>query len=35
VATGPFGLNELRAHQPDAVLADLADTDRVLAAIVG
>lgn len=35
VATGPFGLNELRAHQPDAILADLADTDRVLAAIVG
>lgn len=35
VATGPFSPGELRAHAPDAVLADLSDTDAVLAAILG
>jgi len=35
VATGPFGMAELAAHSPDAALADLSDTEAVLAAILG
>jgi phosphoglycolate phosphatase-like HAD superfamily hydrolase len=35
VATGPFSAEELRAHRPDAVLADLANTDAALRAILG
>ncbi len=35
VATGPYSLSELRAHQPDALLADLSDVDAALAAILG
>lgn len=35
VATGPFGLDELRAQDPDAALMTLADTDAVLDAILG
>ncbi len=35
VATGPFGVDELAAHGPDHVFADLADTDAVLRAILG
>lgn len=35
VATGPFSLDQLRAHGPDVALADLADTAAVLAAILG
>lgn len=35
VATGPFSVVELRAHQPDAVLPNLADTEAVLEAIFG
>mgnify|MGYP001043402494 CR=1 FL=1 len=34
VATGPFGIEELRAHAPDAVLRSLADTEAALAAIL-
>ena len=33
VATGPFSVSDLAAHQPDAVLADLSDLDAVIAAI--
>ncbi len=35
VATGPYALADLSAHAPDALLADLSDTDAVLAAILG
>lgn len=34
VATGSFGIDELRSHAPDAVLADLSDTDGVIRAIL-
>jgi phosphoglycolate phosphatase len=34
VATGPFRVEDLRAHTPDAVFADLTDTDAVIAAIM-
>jgi phosphoglycolate phosphatase-like HAD superfamily hydrolase len=33
VASGPYGVEELRAAGADAVLADLDDTERVLAAL--
>ncbi|MEF3272978.1 MAG: HAD hydrolase-like protein [Chloroflexus sp.] len=33
VATGPFTLNELAEHHPDALLPDLSDTAAVLAAV--
>jgi phosphoglycolate phosphatase-like HAD superfamily hydrolase len=35
VATGPFSVADLTAHQPDAVLADLSDLDAALTAILG
>lgn len=35
VATGPYTLDDLAAHQPDALLPDLNDTDKVVAAILG
>jgi phosphoglycolate phosphatase-like HAD superfamily hydrolase len=35
VATGPFSVADLTAHQPDAVLADLSDLDAALKAILG
>jgi phosphoglycolate phosphatase-like HAD superfamily hydrolase len=35
VASGPYGLDELAAAGADAVLADLRDTERVLAAVTG
>ncbi len=35
VATGPFGVEELRAHAPDAALSNLVDTEAALAAILG
>jgi phosphoglycolate phosphatase-like HAD superfamily hydrolase len=35
VATGPFTTDDLRTHQPDALLADLADTSATIAAILG
>lgn len=35
VATGWHTLDDLAAHAPDHVFADLSDTDRVLATIVG
>jgi phosphoglycolate phosphatase len=35
VATGPFDVEELTASEPDAVLADLLDTDAAVAAILG
>jgi phosphoglycolate phosphatase-like HAD superfamily hydrolase len=35
VATGPYSLADLSAHAPDAALADLSDTDAVLAAVLG
>lgn len=34
VATGPYPLAELLAHGPDVALADLSDTDAVVAAIM-
>ena len=34
VATGPFSVEELRAHGADAVLASLADTDAAIHAIL-
>jgi phosphoglycolate phosphatase len=34
VATGPYGVDELKATGADVVLADLRDTDRALAAIL-
>jgi phosphoglycolate phosphatase len=35
VATGPYRVEELEASGADAVLPDLRDTDRALAAILG
>lgn len=35
VATGSAGVDQLRAHQPTAVVADLADTRGVLALLAG
>lgn len=35
VATGPFPLDELMSHGPDAALPDLVDTERAVAAIIG
>jgi phosphoglycolate phosphatase len=35
VASGPFSVDQLRAHQPDAVLPSLADTRAALDAILG
>jgi phosphoglycolate phosphatase-like HAD superfamily hydrolase len=35
VATGPYSFDELQAHRPDALLADLSDTKTALAAILG
>jgi phosphoglycolate phosphatase-like HAD superfamily hydrolase len=35
VASGPFGVDELRAHGADVALANLADTEAVIAAILG
>jgi phosphoglycolate phosphatase-like HAD superfamily hydrolase len=35
VATGPYGVDELEATGADAVLPDLRDTERALAAILG
>jgi phosphoglycolate phosphatase len=35
VATGPFSMEELAAHRPDALLADLSDTAALLRAIAG
>jgi len=35
VATGPFSADALRAHAADLVLENLADTDAVIAAILG
>lgn len=34
VATGPFSVDDLAAHQPDAVFADLTDTEAVLKALI-
>ncbi|MGB9753401.1 MAG: hydrolase [Roseiflexus castenholzii] len=34
VATGPFSIEELRTHAPDAVLPSLADTGTAMAAIL-
>ncbi len=35
VATGPFSIEELQGHEPDALLPDLSDTERVVAAVLG
>jgi phosphoglycolate phosphatase len=35
VASGPFGAAELAVHNPDVVLATLADTEAAVAAILG
>ncbi|NOK62877.1 MAG: HAD family hydrolase [Chloroflexi bacterium AL-W] len=35
VASGPFSVEQLRSHNPDAVLSSLADTDAVLKAMLG
>ncbi|NJK81641.1 MAG: HAD hydrolase-like protein [Chloroflexaceae bacterium] len=35
VATGPYSLEELQAHEPDALLPDLADLPAVLHALFG
>ncbi|GAB4434803.1 MAG: HAD hydrolase-like protein [Chloroflexi bacterium OHK40] len=35
VATGPYPLDELLAHGPDAALPTLADTEAVVAAVLG
>jgi phosphoglycolate phosphatase-like HAD superfamily hydrolase len=35
VATGPFGVDELRAHGADAALESLSDTEAVVRAIMG
>jgi phosphoglycolate phosphatase-like HAD superfamily hydrolase len=35
VATGPYPLDELLSHGPDAALPDLGDTERAVAAILG
>ena len=34
VATGNYDLEALRSHQPDALFADLTDTDAVLEALL-
>ena len=34
VATGRYGVDELRAHEPAAVFADLSDTDAVVGAVL-
>lgn len=34
VATGPFGVEDLRAHAPDVIFADLSNTDAVIAEIM-
>ena len=34
VATGRYGIDELRAHEPAAVFADLSDTDAVVGAVL-
>jgi phosphoglycolate phosphatase-like HAD superfamily hydrolase len=35
VATGPYSLEALRAHEPDALLPDMSDFDAALAALFG
>jgi phosphoglycolate phosphatase-like HAD superfamily hydrolase len=35
VATGPYSVDDLRAHQPDAVLADMSDFEAARAAVLG
>lgn len=35
VATGPFSVEDLRAHAPDAALPSLVDTEAAVAAILG
>jgi phosphoglycolate phosphatase-like HAD superfamily hydrolase len=35
VATGPYGVDELRESGADGVLDDLADVERVMAAVIG
>ena len=35
VATGPYSLAELQAHDPDVLLPDLADTAAAMAAVLG
>jgi phosphoglycolate phosphatase-like HAD superfamily hydrolase len=35
VATGPYSVEQLRAHSPDALLPDMSDFDAALAAILG
>lgn len=35
VATGTFSAEQLREHEPDALLADLSDTEAAIAAILG
>jgi phosphoglycolate phosphatase-like HAD superfamily hydrolase len=35
VATGPYSLEQLRTHSPDALLPDMRDFDAALAAILG
>jgi phosphoglycolate phosphatase-like HAD superfamily hydrolase len=35
VATGPFGVDELRAHAADVALVNLGDTEAAIAAILG
>ncbi|HEY0601307.1 MAG TPA: HAD family hydrolase [Herpetosiphonaceae bacterium] len=35
VATGTFSVDQLREHQPDALLPDLSDTEAAIAAILG
>jgi hypothetical protein len=35
VATGPYPLEELLAHHPDAALPDLTDVAAVVAAVAG
>ena len=35
VATGPFGVDELRAHGADVALVSLADTEALIAAVLG
>jgi phosphoglycolate phosphatase-like HAD superfamily hydrolase len=35
VATGPYGLDELAAHEPDALFSNLSDVEKVVAEIVG
>lgn len=35
VATGPYSVDQLQLHNPDAVLEDLSDVDAAIAAILG